>query len=203
MNLPNKITVCRIGLAVLLLLLLILPVEQVGLIFPKFLLNGQILIDSKYFICGALFIVASVTDFLDGFIARKYDMVTDTGKVLDAIADKLLVNGVLILLAYEGFISVVVPVVIVSRDICVDSIKMMVGSKVGAVGASALGKIKTICMLVGVSLVFFYNLPFELWNIRVADMLILIATVLSVVSGVEYFIKNKQFITDNKKEITE
>ena len=116
---------------------------------------------------------------------------------MDAIADKILVNAVLIVLAVNGYISVVVPVVIVSRDIIVDSIKMVAGQKSGAVGASKTGKIKTACMMSGITLLFFYNLPFSLININPARALIMIATVLSVISGVEYYIKNKKYLINN------
>jgi len=194
MNLPNKITMVRIFLSVLILIILVIPLNLFGIDFPKVLVGGKVLVDVKYFIAGVLFIFASCTDFIDGYIARKYNLVTDFGKVMDAIADKVLVNGVLIILGCTGFISVIVPVVIISRDTIVDSIKMVVGSKNGAVGASITGKIKTIFMMCGLSLMLFYNLPFELMNIRIADLLILIATVLSVVSGIEYYIKNKKFL---------
>lgn len=191
MNLPNKITVSRIILAILILILLVFPWYQVGIEFPKYVIKGNILIDLKYIIAGILFVIASVTDFIDGHLARKHNLVTDFGKVMDAIADKVLVNGLLVILACNGFISVVVPVVIITRDIFVDSIKMVAGSKKGAVGASWTGKVKTICMMVGLSLVMFYNLPFELLNVRVADILILAATILSVVSGCQYYLNNK------------
>ena len=109
----------------------------------------------------------------------------------------MLVNGVLIILAVESQISVIVPVVIIVRDIAVDSIKMIAGQKRGAVGASWTGKIKTICMLTGLTLLFFGNLPFELVNLRVAEFLILAATVLSVVSGVQYYLNNKKYLFSN------
>ena len=194
MNLPNKITVTRLILSLIILIILVVPLEDFGLAFPEVLVGGKVLVDIKYIVAGVLFIVASCTDFIDGHIARKYNLVTDFGKVMDAIADKVLVNGVLIILSATGFISVIVPVIIISRDIIVDSIKMVVGNKTGAVGASITGKIKTIFMMIGVSLMLFYNLPFELWNLRVADLLILTATVLSVVSGIEYYVKNKKFL---------
>ena len=117
---------------------------------------------------------------------------------MDAIADKILVNGVLILLATEGYISAIIPVVIVSRDIVVDSIKMVAGQKSGAVGASMAGKIKTACMLVGITLLFFYDLPFSLMNVYPAKAIIMIATVLSVISGIQYYVKNKKYLFDNK-----
>ena len=124
MNVPNRITLCRIILSILLLVLIIFPMEKIGIDFPEFKI-ANVIINSKYLICGVIFMIASLTDFLDGYLARKYNLVTDLGKVMDAIADKVLVNGVLIVLAVEGYISVVVPVVIVSRDIFVDSIKLV------------------------------------------------------------------------------
>ena len=194
MNLPNKITISRIILAIFVLVLLVFPLEKIGIDMPTLLISGKIQINIKYFICGVLFLIGSVTDFVDGHIARKRNMVTDFGKVMDAIADKLLVNGVLIILACTGFIHMIIPVIIISRDIIVDSIKMVVGEKHGAVGASSAGKLKTVFMMCGVTLMLFYNLPFELMGIRLADFLIMTATVLSVVSGVEYYIKNKKFL---------
>ena len=198
MNVPNKITICRIMLSVLLLIIMIFPVDKVGISFPEFQLAGKLVIDSKYIICGIIFLIASLTDFLDGYLARKYNLVTDIGKVMDAIADKILVNGVLILLATEGYISAIIPVVIVSRDIVVDSIKMVAGQKSGAVGASMAGKIKTACMLVGITLLFFYDLPFSLINVYPAKAIIMIATVLSVISGIQYYVKNKKYLFDTK-----
>ncbi len=196
MNLTNKITMSRIVLAVFVLALLIFPLEKIGIHMPTIIVGGKVQIDIKYFICGFLFLVGSLTDLIDGKIARKYNMVTDFGKVMDAIADKMLVNGVLIILACTGFIHMIIPVIIISRDTIVDSIKMVVGNKVGAVGASQAGKLKTVFMMCGITLMLFYNLPFELIGLRIADFLIMTATVLSVVSGIEYYVKNKKFLTE-------
>lgn len=191
MNLPNKITISRIVLSIVVLVMLIFPFYEIGVSFPTYLVAGRIELNLKYIICAILFIIASATDFLDGHIARKTNQVTDFGKVMDAVADKILVNGILIVLAYDGYISVSIPVIIVTRDVFVDSIKMVAGTKGCAVGASILGKIKTICMMIGVSFMLISNLPFELVGVRIADSLIIIATVLSVVSGVQYYYKNK------------
>ena len=121
MNLPNKITVSRIILAIAILVLLIFPWYQVGIEFPKYIIAKDIIVDLKYLIAAGLFILASVTDFLDGHIARKNHLVTDFGKVMDAIADKVLVNGLLIILAFDGFISIAIPVIIITRDTFVDA----------------------------------------------------------------------------------
>ena len=195
MNVPNRITICRIILAVILLILMAFPLNRIGFVFPEIRINESFIIDSKYLICGVLFLIASLTDFLDGHLARKYNLVTDLGKVMDAIADKILVNGVLIILATEGYISVIIPVIIVSRDIIVDSIKMVAGQKNGAVGASYAGKVKTAFMMTGITLLFFYNLPFSLINIYPAEVIIMIATILSIISGTQYYVKNKNYLT--------
>lgn len=197
MNLPNKITVSRIVLSILVLVMMVFPFYQLGIEWPSYLVAGRIEVSLKYIICAVLFIIASLTDFLDGYIARKYNMVTDFGKVMDAIADKILVNGILIVLAAERFIPVAIPVIIITRDTFVDSIKMVAGQSGHAVGASIAGKVKTICMMTGVSLMLLYNLPFELINIKVADGLIILATILSVYSGVQYYYNNRKALFKN------
>ena len=173
---------------------MIFPFDSTGLTIPKLFVNESIVIDIKYLVAGALFIIASLTDFIDGYIARKYQMVTDLGKMLDAIADKILVNSILIILATSGFIHPIIPVVIVCRDTVVDIIKMIAGNKGKVVGAIKTGKIKTIFMMIGISLTMFYNMPFELWNIRISDIVLIIACVLSIVSAVEYYSVNKKLI---------
>ena len=172
--------------------------DKIGLMFPEISINGKLIMDSKFLLCGVIFLIASLTDFIDGHLARKYNLVTDTGKVMDAIADKILVNAVLIIFAASGQISVIVPIIIVCRDIAVDSIKMVAGQKNGAVGASKAGKIKTACMMSGLTLAFFYDLPFSLFSISISNVLIMIATVLSIISGVEYYNKNKKFLSNSK-----
>lgn len=194
MNLPNKITVVRIALAVIILILLVFPWYQVNISFPVYSVMGVENIDLKYLISGVLFFIASVTDFLDGYIARKRDLVTDFGKVMDAIADKVLVNGLLVILAYNDFISIIVPVIIITRDIVVDSIKMASGNKGKVVAASWPGKIKTICMMIGLTLTLFYNLPFAFFGIRIDQLFVFAATVMSIISACQYYIANKDFI---------
>lgn len=203
MNLPNKITFARILLSLFLIFVLLFPFDAAGLVTPKLFINEAIVVDVKYVIAGVLFMIASLTDFVDGYLARKYDMVTDLGKMMDAIADKVLVNSVLIILASVGFISVVIPVIIITRDIFVDSIKMVIGSKGQVVGAIYTGKVKSACMMVGIVLTLFYNLPFELMNLRVSDALLAIACVLSIISAYQYFMMGKPYLfpkTTNKRK---
>lgn len=198
MNLPNRITVGRMIVSVAVLVLLLLPWNQLGVHFPVYTIDGNIIVSLKMLIAGGLFAIGSFTDFLDGHIARSRNIVTDFGKVMDAIADKILVNGVLIILAYEGMISIIIPVVIITRDTVVDSCKMISGNKGKVVAASILGKLKTICMMVGLTLTMFYNLPFEMINIPVARVLLIIATILSVVSGIQYFNSSKELFMNDR-----
>ena len=198
MNLPNKITLGRMIVSVAVLVLLLLPWTQLGINFPIYTINGNIVVNLKILIAGALFVIGSVTDFLDGYIARSRNIVTDFGKVMDAIADKILVNGVLVILAYEGMISIIIPVVIITRDTIVDSCKMISGNKGKVVAASIMGKLKTICMMVGLSLTMFYNLPFEMFGIPVARVLLILATILSVTSGIQYFNNSKELFMNDR-----
>ena len=198
MNTPTKLTFFRIILTIIMIVILIFPFYLVGFNFPQIKL-GSIYIKLEYIVAGIIFLVASLTDFLDGYLARKNNQVTDLGKMLDAIADKALVNSALIILSYKGFIPVAVPVIIIFRDTIVDAIKMQASSKGKVVAAIKSGKIKTASMMVGLVLVFFYNLPFEFINIRVADFLVYFATVMSVVSMIEYFNLNKKFILESKE----
>ena len=182
MNLPNRLTISRIILTVVIIIILTFPFYQVGIEFPMWTWRFKevIEVDSRYIISGILFVIASFTDFLDGKIARKRGLVTDFGKFIDAIADKVLVNSVLILLATNAIISPIIPVVIIFRDTIVDSIRMMAANKGVVVAAGKAGKAKTAIMMVGLTLTFFYNLPFEIWNIDVSTVLLVIATVLSI-----------------------
>ena len=200
MNLPTKLTMSRLFLTIVIILLFLFPFNQMGISFPSYALtiNNEILeIDSIYIISGILFIIASFTDFLDGKIARTKNLVTDYGKFLDAIADKVLVNSVLIILATSGFIHPLIPVIIVCRDTFVNTIKMIAGNKGKVVAAIKSGKLKTICMMIGISLTLFYNLPFELWNLRISDVFLYVACILSVVSAVQYYNLNKKYISAN------
>ncbi len=199
MNLPTKITVLRLILTVFIILLIYIPFSLFGISFPKYDING-VAVELNYIIAGVIFIVASITDFLDGYLARKNNQVTDTGKMLDAIADKVLVNPILIILAANGFINSIIPVIIITRDIIVDAIKMEASSKGKVVAAIKSGKLKTATMMIGLTLVFFYNMPFEFINIRVDLFLLYFACIMSIISACEYFNLNKNIIFTKKEK---
>lgn len=193
MNLPTKLTVLRLILAAFVIFILCFPFYMFGIQFPIIYAAG-VGMELQYMIAGVIFVVASFTDYLDGYLARKNNQVTDTGKMLDAIADKVLVNSVLIILAAQGFMNVIVPVVIVVRDIIVNAIKMEAASKGKVVAAIKSGKFKTATLMVGTTLAFFYNLPFELINLNVSAILLYIAVILSIISAIQYWNLNKNII---------
>lgn len=195
MNLPTKLTIVRIILAFVIIFLLLFPFYTIGFEFPKLLING-LYVKSEYFIAGVIFIVASFTDFLDGYLARKNNQITNTGKMLDAIADKVLVDSVLIILACQGFISAIIPVVIILRDVIVNAMKMEAASKGKVVAAISSGKIKTASLMIGITLVFFHNIPFEFMNLRIDDFTLYFATIMAVLSAIEYYKLNKKLILE-------
>lgn len=201
MNLPNKLTMARIFMTLIIIVILLFPFSAMGIDIPHIFVNELIDIDVRYIIAGILFILASLTDFFDGMIARKYDLITDFGKMVDAIADKMLVNSVLIILSAQGFIHPVIPVIIILRDTAVDSIKMVAGSKGNVVAAIKTGKYKTASLMIGIVLTLFYDMPFELWNIHVSDFLLIVASILSIISGIQYYIRNKKYIFGESMEI--
>lgn len=193
MNLANKITMIRIFMTVVLIVLLLFPFYMVNVEFPKVLVE-TITIDTKYLIAAGIFAIASITDALDGHIARSRNMVTDFGKMTDAIADKMLVNSTLIILTAQGMVSPVITVLIVFRDTVVDTIKMISGSKGKVVAARVSGKIKTTFLMVGIVLTLCYNMPFEIYNLDVANFLLVLATIFAIISGIQYYVDSKEII---------
>lgn len=198
MNVANKLTMVRIFLTVVLITILLFPFYMVNIEFPEILI-GTVTVDTKYLIAAGIFMIASFTDFLDGFIARKYNMVTDFGKMVDAIADKMLVNSTLIILTADGFVHPIITVVIIFRDTCVDTIKMIAGSKGEVVAAIKTGKVKTALLMLGIIFSLCYNLPFELLGYDVANFLLVLAMFFSVISGVQYYFMNKKLLFEKDK----
>ena len=194
MNLANKITFSRIVLSIVIMILLLFPFEGLGVELPAYLVNGTVYVELKYIVAGVIFIIASLTDFFDGRVARKYNMVTDFGKMIDAISDKMLTNSLLIILASDGMISPVIAVIFIVRDIAVDSMKMVVGNKGKAVAAIGIAKLKTATLMFGLVFTLFYNLPFELIGIRVSDCLLIISAILSLVSAFQYYVMARPYI---------
>ena len=194
MNLPNKLTVSRIILSFIIIFVLLFPFESIGVNIDDLYIAEKISINPKYLVAGVLFIIASLTDYFDGKIARKRKQVTNFGKMIDAIADKILVDSVLIIFAGYGYISLFVPVIIIARDIIVDAIKLSVAKEGGQQAAIMSGKIKTASLMIGMVLTFFYNLPFELIGLKVSTFFLYFGTIMSIISMIEYYKINKKII---------
>lgn len=194
MNLPNKITISRIAL---------IPV-----IIALFLIES---IPYGKFIATLLFVVATVTDFLDGYIARKYNMVTDTGKFLDPIADKILVMSGLLLIFQNPLIPIeyliLSAVVIITRDQLVNSLRQVGVSKGCVIAAARSGKIKTTIQDIALILIMFYasilqanwftvTIKNAIWYLAV--VMLALAVLLTIYSMIDYFVKNRKVLSNNK-----
>ncbi len=197
MNLPNKLTVFRIVLVPIIVLVWLFPYEEFDIAFYVFHF-GQTSLSVLNIIVLALFAIASFTDFVDGQIARRKNLITTFGKFADPLADKLLVNTLFILMAYEHYIPVVPVIIMLGRDIIVDGCRMMASKSGVVVAAGILGKLKTVLQMFTVIFVLLNNLPFALWNIPFSDFLLWFATLISVVSGYSYFIQMKDYIFESK-----
>ncbi|MBR5796225.1 MAG: CDP-diacylglycerol--glycerol-3-phosphate 3-phosphatidyltransferase [Erysipelotrichaceae bacterium] len=197
MNLPNKISMFRLFLIPIIVFAKLFPFAQFGIMIP-YLRVGFVTISSLNLVLLALFLVASISDFLDGFIARKYNQITTLGKFIDPIADKALTTTMFILFAIDGIIPPLVVLIMVWRDILVDGIRMMCAERGVVVAAGLLGKAKTVAQMVAIVFVLLNNLPFALVGVPFADIMIWLSVFLSVISGVSYFIQAKDLIFETK-----
>ncbi|MCI5552979.1 MAG: CDP-alcohol phosphatidyltransferase family protein [Tenericutes bacterium] len=192
MNLPNKITFGRIILTAVILVILLFPFEAVGISLPNLFINESIVIDIRYFIAGFLFLLAVISDIIDGKLARKYEMETISGKIMDDIADRVLVDSTLIVLSVNGFISSIIPLVVVTTEVinnsiqknCIEDIKIK----------RSIQKIQKFFIHTGIILALFYNLPFELVNFKVSDVLLMISSVLCIVISIQYVTNSKKYL---------
>lgn len=196
MNLPNKLTIFRIILVPIVCTVWLFPYEQSGLSIGYINIFG-VSISYLNLIVLALFGIASFSDFLDGKIARKNNLVTTFGKFADPIADKLLVNMMLILLAYKHMIPVIPVILMILRDIIVDGCRMIAAQRGIVVSAGILGKMKTAFQMFTIVFVMLNNLPFEIWQLPVSDIMIWFTSFISVAGGYSYFMQVKKFIFES------
>lgn len=189
MNLANRITLVRIFLVPVVMLFLLVRFEYLGGIKV-----GSVYISYSECIAALIFIVAAITDGLDGYIARSRKMVTNLGKFLDPLADKLLISAVLISLVELQRLDAWVAVVIISREFAVTGLRLVAAAEGLVIAASKLGKWKTVFQIIAVAALILQNFPFETLHIPFSTIMVWLAVIMTVVSGVEYFIKNKQVI---------
>ena len=199
MNLPNKITIARILLVPIMMLMPYIGITA-KTSFGLPIVNIIILI---------IFLVASFTDYLDGHIARRRNIVTNFGKFLDPIADKLLVLAALVMLVEAGIIPGWIPIIIAAREFMVSAIRMLVATEGKVIVASKLGKIKTVTQMVAISLAFLdtnYFMSFVCGGLTgfalILNILMSVAMILAVIatiwSGVDYFMKSKDVVLQSK-----
>ena len=213
-NLPTKITIARIGLSVLLIFTIVIlyfldqfkvfSIAEVGNITLN---NSGATINWIMIVLMLIFLFASLTDFLDGYLARKYQLVTDLGKFLDPIADKMLINSMMVFLALN-FVSLTnnlkfsffLVIIMIVRDLIVDGLRFMVAKKNVVVAANIFGKLKTVTQMLAIIVVFLNGFPFSYFDynwpiyLHIGDWLCYIATFFSVLSGVIYVKQNIKYI---------
>lgn len=195
MNLPNRLSLFRIILVPVIALVYLFPYAQFGIEVMEFEF-GFVSLRLSNIVVLVLFAIASFTDFLDGYLARKHNLITSFGKFIDPIADKLLVNTMLVLFAASGATPVVPVIVMIWRDTIVDGLRMSAAKKGTVVAAGFLGKVKTVVQMFAIIVILLNNLPFELVRFPMQDFLIWFATCVSVISGVSYFMQLKDDVME-------
>ncbi|MDC4183290.1 CDP-diacylglycerol--glycerol-3-phosphate 3-phosphatidyltransferase [Mycoplasma bradburyae] len=186
-NIPNFLTALRIFLLIPILVLFYFSQSDKNTVYQiDFASLDTLRINLYFLIIGILFVVASISDFLDGYLARKYKLVSTFGKVFDPIADKLLVNSVLIYFAYIGVVNFYLVIILILRDTYIDGLRMFVSTKNIVVPANIFGKLKTTVQMLAIIITFFIRGQFSSTNIIVDHVFNIgyyLATFLSVLSG--------------------
>ncbi len=212
MNLPTKITITRI-VAIALMIVALFVMSFFNFDTPKL---GNTGINLVFLILCVFFLLASFTDFLDGYLARKNNQVTDLGKFLDPVADKLLVNSMVIFLIAPTFFApyasgqiltfnVWCAILLIGRDIVVDALRFIAAQKKIVIAANIFGKAKTVLQMVAITFVLLNGFPFNYFDadwqagLHITDFIVYIATAVSLLSGIIYVIQNRQVFKDTKK----
>ncbi|GIN83628.1 CDP-diacylglycerol--glycerol-3-phosphate 3-phosphatidyltransferase [Heyndrickxia sporothermodurans] len=192
MNLPNKITVLRVCLIPIFVMIMAIPFE-----WGSINLLGTAM-PMTHFIAAIIFVIASATDWIDGHYARKLNLVTNLGKFLDPLADKLLVAAAFILLVQLGYAPAWMIIIILSREFAVTGLRAILAGEGEVVAAAMLGKIKTWTQIVAISLLLLHNFPFEPIGFPLADIALWVALIFTVWSGWDYFYKNRHVFVNSK-----
>lgn len=173
MNLANRITVFRVFLV------------------PVFMVVLYSNLRYSTYIAAIIFIFAALTDTLDGYIARSRNLVTNFGKFVDPLADKILVSAALISLVELGRVPAWVVIVIIAREFTITGFRVIAASEGVTIAASPLGKFKTITQLIAIPLLLLNNFPFKAFNFPVDIIMLYISLIFTILSGVDYLLKNK------------
>ena len=192
MNIPNKITVSRI---------LLIPVFMIFMLIDfgwgEMTLFGATM-PISHFVGALIFIFASLTDWVDGFYARKYNLVTTFGKFLDPLADKLLVSAALIILVELGFAPSWIVIIIISREFAVTGLRLVLAGGGEVVASGNLCKIKTTAQSLAISSLLLYDTIFTLIGLPFGLIMLYIALIFTVWSGWDYFYANRKALMVSK-----
>lgn len=181
MNLPNILTCIR---------MILIPIFVLFYIFQP---------ELWYVYAGIIFVAASITDFLDGYLARKWNQITVFGKFVDPIADKLLVLAAMLILMDWGKLEMVVVLVILAREFIISGFRLVAVSKGVVIAADKSGKLKTVTQMVSLVLLLFNGALFGEVGIIIGRILIYASVVISIYSCIEYLVKNKQVFKEEKE----
>lgn len=200
MNLPNKLTVTR--------LVLVFVFAVFAFPYPEtlhFMNAGNFFAETRAYFALGIYIIASLTDAADGYIARKHHLITDFGKFLDPIADKLLVTAALLSLTGVSLMYLWAALIILAREFMVSGIRMLAASKGVVIAAGTLGKAKMVVQTVAIIVLLTAGvIPESIGQVKHflykgGDVIMLIAVILTIVSGIEYVYKNRNVLFTNSK----
>lgn len=192
MNLPNQLTVLRIIMIPIFILVLVLPIDLGTLTV------GTTQLENTHLIAAILFAAASITDWLDGKIARSRGLVTNFGKFADPLADKMLVMTAFIMLVELDKAPGWVVSIIVCRELAVTGLRLLLVEQSGEVMAAAWpGKIKTATQMVAIIFLFLNNIPFSMIGLPIDQIMLYLCLIFTIYSGIDYFIKNTNVFKDS------
>ncbi|GER65694.1 CDP-diacylglycerol--glycerol-3-phosphate 3-phosphatidyltransferase [Weizmannia acidilactici] len=192
MNLPNKITVSRVCLIPIFLMVMAVPFHWGTLEW----LDTKIPV--THFVGAVIFAVASMTDWIDGHYARKMNLVTNFGKFLDPLADKLLVSTAFILLVGLQLAPAWIVIIIIAREFAVTGLRLILAEGGEVVAANMLGKIKTWTQIIAILLLLLHNFPFAALSFRMDLVALWVALVFTIWSGIDYFYLNRKVFAHSK-----
>ncbi|WP_047984815.1 CDP-diacylglycerol--glycerol-3-phosphate 3-phosphatidyltransferase [Ornithinibacillus californiensis] len=192
MNIPNRITLSRILLIPIFIIIMSIPFN-----WGEWNI-GDSTLPISHFVAALLFIVASATDWIDGHYARKHNLVTNLGKFLDPLADKLLVSAALILLVEIGAAPAWVVIVIISREFAVTGLRLVAAGEGIVLAAGKMGKLKTATQMTAIAVLLLHNFPFSFISFPFGTIMLYIALFFTVLSGYDYFVKNWHVMRDSK-----
>lgn len=190
-NIPNILTIIRIALSIPIIVLMML--NSFSICYSIELNTNNIInIDWNSIIVLILFIIACITDWLDGYLSRKYNWISVFGKILDPIADKVIINSIFILFAIQTKTNVAFVIAFIIRDIVVDAIRMYASSKNIVIAANFLGKLKTVLQMLAIIIMLVLgctiNSVVSWWYWSIQNLFVYFSLLISIVSGIVYII---------------